>query len=88
VSAVAICIIASYFYIVFRGLYIIYYIYYRINNNKRYYLYLDAYIDIAKYKRFLDEFQKNIIIKDEQIVTPTEKKNETQLIFIYLKTMF
>ena len=39
-----------------------------MNNNKRYYLYLDAYIDIAKYKRFLDEFQKNIIIKDEQIV--------------------
>ena len=39
-----------------------------MNNNKRYYLYLDAYIDIAKYKRFLDEFQKNIIIKDEQII--------------------
>ena len=39
-----------------------------MNNSKRYYLYLDAYIDIAKYKRFLDEFQKNIIIKDEQIV--------------------
>jgi hypothetical protein len=39
-----------------------------MNNNKRYYLYLDAYIDIAKYKRFLDDFQKNIIIKDEQIV--------------------
>lgn len=42
--------------------------YIRMNNNKRYYLYLDAYIDIVKYKRFLDEFQKNIIIKDEQIV--------------------
>ena len=39
-----------------------------MNSNKRYYLYLDAYIDIAKYKRFLDDFQKNIIIKDEQIV--------------------
>jgi hypothetical protein len=39
-----------------------------MNNIKRYYLYLDAYIDIAKYKRFLDDFQKNIIIKDEQIV--------------------
>jgi hypothetical protein len=68
VSAVAICIIAAYFYIVFQGLYIIYYIYYRMNNNKRYYLYLDAYIDIEKYKRFLDDFQKNIIIKDEQII--------------------
>lgn len=39
-----------------------------MNNNNRYYIYLDAYIDIAKYKRFLDEFQNNIIIKDEQIV--------------------
>lgn len=39
-----------------------------MNNNKRHYIYFDSYIDIAKYKRFLNEFEKNIIIKDEQIV--------------------
>ena len=39
-----------------------------MNNNKRHYIYFDSYIDIAKYKKFLNEFEKNIIIKDEQIV--------------------
>ena len=37
-------------------------------SKKRYYIYFDSYISIDKYTRFLDEFQKNIIIKDEQIV--------------------
>ena len=39
-----------------------------MNNNKRHYIYFDSYIDIAKYKNFLKEFEKNVIIKDEQIV--------------------
>jgi hypothetical protein len=39
-----------------------------MNNNKRHYIYFDSYIDITKYKKFLKEFEKNIIIKDEQIV--------------------
>lgn len=39
-----------------------------MNNNKRHYIYFDSYIDIAKYKKFLKEFEKNVIIKDEQIV--------------------
>lgn len=39
-----------------------------MNNNKRHYIYFDSYIDIAKYNKFLNEFEKNIIIKDEQIV--------------------
>ena len=37
-------------------------------SKKRYYIYFDSYISIDKYTRFLDEFQKNIIIKDDQIV--------------------
>jgi hypothetical protein len=32
----------------------------------------------------LDENMKELL----KNITPTEKKNETQLIFIYLKTMF
>ena len=39
-----------------------------MNNSKKHYIYFDSYIDIVKYKRFLNEFEKNIIIKDEQIV--------------------
>ena len=37
-------------------------------SKKRYYIYFNSYISIDKYTRFLDEFQKNIIIKDDQIV--------------------
>jgi hypothetical protein len=36
--------------------------------NNRHYIYFDSYINIAKYKIFLDEFIKNIIIKNEFIV--------------------
>jgi hypothetical protein len=34
----------------------------------RHYIYFDSYINIAKYEKFLDEFIKNIIIKNEFIV--------------------
>ena len=37
-------------------------------NNNKYYIYFDSYIDIRKYKDFLDEFIRNIIIKNDFIV--------------------
>ena len=36
--------------------------------SNRHYIYFDSYINIKKYEKFLDEFIKNIIIKNEFIV--------------------
>jgi hypothetical protein len=36
--------------------------------SNRHYIYFDSYVNITKYEKFLDEFIRNIIIRNEFII--------------------